>query len=493
MTFNSLEFIIFFPIVALIFFGVSPRFRWLWLLMASYLFYASAKPVFVLFLFTCTLINYLAGLLISQAQTSKAKGLFLFLGIGGSLSLLIFAKYLTFFSDALTNLCPDFLHQWNLPGLNLLVPLGISFFTLQALSYVIDVYQGKRAPEYNFGIFALYVSFFPLILSGPIERSTRLLPQFRQPVSFDFNRVASGLRLMLWGFFQKVVIADRLAVVVNQVYGNPTDYQGISLIIATIFFTFQVYCDFSGYSDIAIGAARVMGYEVMHNFRQPYFSRSIPEFWHRWHISLSTWFRDYLYIPLGGNRKGRWTLYRNIMIVFIISGFWHGANWTFILWGTLHGFYMLASLTWKRIRHNYKYLLSSVGNGSIAQFVNISLTFLLVSFAWIFFRAQTLADALYIVTHLHVDLWYFLANILELGRGRELIGGNLGLNHFEFILSACLICLLGTVHFLQRRFSLDAFICRQPICIRWPIYYCLIFGTLLLSKPGTQEFIYIKF
>jgi len=493
MPFNSLEYLIFFPIVAFVFFSFSPRYRWLGLLIGSYIFYASAKPAYVLLLFACTLINYLAGILISQAGTAKAKGFFLFIGIGGSLSLLILSKYLTFFTDSLKSICPYYLPACNLPDMSLLVPLGISFYTLQALSYSIDVYQGKREPEYNLGIFALYVSFFPLILSGPIERSTRLLPQFRKPISFDYNRVASGLRLMMWGFFQKVVIADRLAIVVNQVYGNPTEYKGISLIIATFFFTFQIYCDFSGYSDIAIGTARVMGYEVMNNFQRPYFSKSIPEFWRRWHISLSTWFRDYLYIPLGGNRKGSLKLYRNIMIVFILSGFWHGANWTFMFWGVLHGFYMLVSLWWSKIRLNCKTSLSNEGNSLVIKLVRVSMTFLLISFAWIFFRAQTLSDALYIATHLHVDIWYFLMNIGELGGGREVIGGNLGLNHFEFILSILLICFLCSVHMLQRKISLDAFISRQPTCIRWPLYYCLIFGVLLLQKPGTQEFIYIKF
>lgn len=232
----------------------------------------------------------------------------------------------------------------------MLLPVGISFYTFQSLSYSIDVYRGEKEPERNFGKFALYVAFFPQLVAGPIERSTNLLPQFDRRISFDYDRFVSGLRLMLWGFFKKIVIADRLAIYVNEVYNSPAEFQGLTLILATYFFAFQIYCDFSGYSDIAIGAARIMGYDLMINFRQPYFSQSIAEFWKRWHISLSTWFKDYLYIPLGGNRvaKNRW--YFNLMAVFLISGLWHGANWTFVLWGFLHGFYLVFSIWTQNIR-----------------------------------------------------------------------------------------------------------------------------------------------
>jgi alginate O-acetyltransferase complex protein AlgI len=493
MSFNSLEFLIFFTIVVFVYFSISDRYRWIWLLVASYYFYMCFKPVYGLLLIVCTLINYVAGILIAKAANVKIRKIYLSLGIAGSLILLISAKYLNFLNDSLEivlghyNLFPD------MPDIPFLLPLGISFYTLQSLSYTIDIYRKDRPAERHFGIFALYVSFFPLLLSGPIERSTRLLPQFYRVIPFDYERITSGLRLMLWGFFQKVVIADRLAVVVNQVYSNPSDYQGIPLLIATIFFTFQIYCDFAGYSDIAIGAARVMGYEVMNNFTRPYFSKSIPEFWRRWHIALSSWFRDYVYITLGGNRRGKTRQCFNLLTVFIISGLWHGANWTYIVWGTLHGFYMLWSLCLAKFRHAAIDVLGLTRYPNVLNVVRVFFTFSLVTFAWIFFRANTVADAFYIATHLHTNLLDFFTHLPELGQGEGLIGGDLGLSKVEFILAAGLLCLLGLVHWIQRAYSLETLILRQPVWIRWPVYYSLIFFTLLLGKPGTQEFIYLKF
>jgi alginate O-acetyltransferase complex protein AlgI len=493
MSFNSIEFLVYFTIVVVIHFSLPTRYRWIWLLIASYYFYACVKPVYGLLLITCTLINYVAGILIARSEQRMARKVYLVFGITGSLVLLIFAKYFNFLNDALRTTFNLGNVPYNMPDFPLLLPLGISFYTLQSLSYTIDVYRKDRPVERHFGIFALYVSFFPLLLSGPIERSTRLLPQFCKATVFDYDRITSGLRLMLWGFFQKVVIADRLAVVVNQVYNNPSDYQGIPLLIATVFFTFQVYCDFAGYSHIAIGAARVMGYEVMSNFAGPYFSKSMPEFWRRWHIALSSWFRDYVYIPLGGNRRGKAKQYLNLFTVFIVSGLWHGANWTYILWGVLHGFYMLCSLWLAKFRLVASDRLRLTRYPVAMKFTSVIFTFTLVSFAWIFFRANTLADAFYIATHLHINVLDFVIRIPELGQGKGLIGGDLGLSKLEFILAAGLLCMLGLVHWMQRRYSLEILILKQPVWIRWPVYYCFIFITLLLAKPGTQEFIYMKF
>ncbi|MCE7945771.1 MAG: MBOAT family protein, partial [Chlorobi bacterium CHB1] len=312
MLFHSLEFIIFFPVVVAIYFLAPLRFRQFFLLLASYYFYMCWKAEYAVLILLSTGIDYVAAL--HMHKTSGRGNIF-----------------------------------YEFPLFDILLPVGISFYTFQTLSYTIDVYRSEKTPERNFIKFALYVTFFPQLVAGPIERSTRLLPQFDHEHKFDANRVVSGLRLMLWGFFKKLVIADRLALYVNEVYNNPADYTGLPVIIATYFFAFQIYCDFSAYSDIAIGAARVLGFDLMKNFRQPYLAQSIGEFWKRWHISLSTWFRDYLYIPLGGNRVSRLRWYVNLMAVFLISGLWHGANWTFVVWGALHGSYFVLSLLTQKL------------------------------------------------------------------------------------------------------------------------------------------------
>ena len=302
------------------------------------------KPEYIFLILFSTIVDYYCGLKMEGAQNRTYKKLFLTLSLFTNLSVLFAFKYLNFFSDSIRYILNEFNIFYNIPYFNVLLPVGISFYTFQTLSYTIDVYRGQKKAEKHLGVFALYVSFFPQLVAGPIERSTRLLPQLKKENSFDYLRFKNGLLLMLWGFFKKIVIADRLAVLVNTVYNNPIDYQGITLIIATIFFAFQIYCDFSAYSDIAIGASKIMGYDLMKNFNRPYFSKSIAEFWRRWHISLGSWFRDYLYFFLGGNKKGQLIWYKNLMLVFLISGLWHGANWTFVIWGFLHGFYMIFSI-----------------------------------------------------------------------------------------------------------------------------------------------------
>jgi D-alanyl-lipoteichoic acid acyltransferase DltB (MBOAT superfamily) len=305
--------------------------------------------------------------------------------------------------------------------------------------------------------------------------------------------MTKGLQLMLWGMFKKVAIADRLAVVVNQVYNNPTDYTGITLIIATYFFAFQIYCDFSGYSDIAIGAAQVMGYDLMRNFNRPYFAKSIIEFWRRWHISLSTWFRDYFYIPLGGNRVPKIRWYFNLITVFVICGLWHGANWTFLLWGALHAFYYLCSVWFQNIREKIWSFFHLHKGSPLKKICQSLFTFQIVAFAWIFFRANSISEAFYVVTHLFTDVGYFLLHITELGTGRELIGGDLGLSKLELLLALFLIIFMAVVELSQRKRSIRELISGTPVWVRWPVYYSMIFGTLLLGKYGIQEFIYFQF
>ena len=299
-----------------------------------------------------------------------------------------------------------------MPFFNVLLPVGISFYTFQTLSYTIDVYNGKTAAQKHLGVFAVYVSFFPQLVAGPIERSNHLLPQFFRKHDFSYNRVKSGLQKMLWGFFKKIVIADNLAILVDGVYNNVGNYSGLALIVATIFFTFQIYCDFSGYSDIAIGTAKVMGFELRENFKRPYFSKSIREFWQRWHITLSTWFRDYVYIPLGGNRTIKWRWYYNIFITFLVSGLWHGANWTFVIWGALHGSYLIAALILSSPKKKISLFIQSQ-NKSLDKLMDVVITFVLVAFAWIFFRANNIEDAIYIINNLFLSSTEIL-NLSEL-------------------------------------------------------------------------------
>lgn len=393
MLFNSLAYLVFFPTVVSLFFLLPHRFRWALLLAASYYFYLSWKAEYLILIIFSTLVAYFAARQMEKEITPVQKKLYLVLSVGTNLGVLFFFKYFNFVSQSVQNLLDQFSLEIAAPYLDFLLPVGISFYTFQTLSYTIDVYWGKQPAESHLGIFALYVSFFPQLVAGPIERPGNLIPQFKQQQHLDYKRISSGIKLMLWGFFKKLVVADRLALYVNEIYGQPEQFSGLSLLLATILFSFQIYCDFSAYSDIAIGTARCMGYDLMENFRRPYFATSVSDFWRRWHISLSTWFRDYLYIPLGGNRVSvpRW--YLNLMIVFIVSGLWHGANWTFVLWGALHGFYLVASLLLGPFRER---LAKALPNG-LYQGMSILLTYVLVLLAWVFFRAESIEDAFYAV------------------------------------------------------------------------------------------------
>ena len=397
MLFNSLEFLVFFPVVTVLFFLLPHRYRWLHLLVASCVFYMAFIPAYILILLLTIVIDYYAGILIEHATGSQRR-FYLAMSLVANIGVLAVFKYYNFFIDNINTL----LHLSNptasLPLLNIILPIGLSLHTFQAMSYTIEVYRGNQPAERHFGIYALYVMFYPQLVAGPIERPQNVLPQFHEEKRFSYEKAASGLRLMAWGLFKEVVIADRLAAMVNEVYNRPHDFHGLPLLVATIFFAIQIYCDFSGYSDMALGAARVMGFELMKNFDRPYFSKSIAEFWRRWHISLSTWFRDYLYFSLGGNRVALPRACFNLFFVFLVSGLWHGANWTFIVWGALHGLYLVVGMLTKpgRVRFIERTGLTFLNN----PLLNIGLTGALVAFAWIFFRANTLHDALYVITHL---------------------------------------------------------------------------------------------
>ena len=400
MIFNSLEFILFFIIVTTSYFLSPHRYRWLLLLMASCYFYMAFVPIYILILGGTILVDYFAGIYIENSAGKRRRQL-LILSIVTNVGVLVVFKYYNFFIENI-NLASG--SEWLL-HLKILLPIGLSFHTFQAMSYTIEVYRGNQKAERHFGIYSLYVMFYPQLVAGPIERPQNLLHQFHNKHDFDADEFYIGFKMMLWGLFKKVVIADRLAIIVNEVFQDPRAHNSTMLFIASVFFAIQIYCDFSGYSSIAIGAARVMGFKLMTNFNNPYASKTISEFWKRWHISLSTWFKDYLYISLGGNRVSipRW--YLNLFLVFLVSGFWHGANWTFIIWGALHGFYLVFALmlnSTKFIRGINSYFSK---RSRYRDFFQIPLTFLLVTFAWIFFRSNNLSDAFYIIKKIFSNNW----------------------------------------------------------------------------------------
>lgn len=386
MLFNSLAFAVFFPLVTVLYFALPHRWRTAMLLIASCWFYMALIPKYVVILFFLILVDYFAGIWIAEAKGRRRKQ-FLILSLGVNVGILALFKYNGFFVENINVLLgSQRFNPWSMA-----LPIGLSFHTFQSMSYTIEVYRGTVKPERNLWTYALYVMFYPQLVAGPIERPQNLLPQLHERHRFDRDRFWLGLRMMAFGLYKKIFIADVLAIFVDQVYNDPTRYSGWPLICATYAFSIQIFCDFSGYTDIARGAAKVMGFDLMVNFNMPYLSRSISEFWSRWHISLSTWFRDYLYIPLGGNRvsKPRW--YMNLMVVFLVSGFWHGAKWTFVAWGLIHGIYLVTALLTESFRAKLP---------RPPALLSIFITFNLVSFAWIFFRANSMADSLYIVTHL---------------------------------------------------------------------------------------------
>ena len=479
MLFNSLEFIIFFPIVVALYFILPAKFRWIVLLVASYYFYMCWNYKYVVLIFLTTSVNYLCGIGIGRSKQKGAKVFYLTAGLVVSFGVLLFYKYFNFFGSSVNALFEQFNMLHRVPYYDVLLPVGISFFTFQTLSYTIDVYNGRQPVEYHFGIFALYVSFFPQLVAGPIERSTNLLPQFYEKHDLKYTDVRDGISQMLWGFFKKVVIADRLSEYVNTVYNNTGDFQGPHFLLATFFFSVQIYCDFSGYSDIAIGTARVMGYRLMVNFRRPYFAGSIREFWQRWHISLSTWFRDYLYIPLGGNRVSKARYYFNLFFTFLVSGLWHGANWTFVIWGALHGFYQVFATVTKKARENINSVLLLDKAPSMLKFLNIMVTFILVYISWIFFRANSIGDAFYI-----------LKSIPNFGIEQPL---NIFTFGIDMYISLVLIGILLTVELLEEHLEFYARIRTVAVPVKWALLITMILVLFVLGVWEDTDFLYFQF
>ena len=477
MLFNSLEFIIYFPIVVALYFAIAPKYRWILLLIASYYFYMCWNYKYIILIITSTIIDYIAGIHIAREKIIWKRKMYLLLSLLTNLGLLFSFKYFNFFGDTMNFVMDKINIMQHLPELNVLLPVGISFYTFQTLSYTIDVYKGIKEPERHFGKFALYVAFFPQLVAGPIERSTRLMPQMHMHFKFDYERVKNGILQMCWGFFKKVVIADRLAEYVNLVYNNAGDYGGTHYIIATVFFAFQIYCDFSGYSDIAIGSASVMGYDLMRNFKRPYLAQNISEFWHRWHISLSTWFRDYLYIPLGGNRVVKWRWYYNLFMTFLISGLWHGANWTFVVWGALHGFYLVFAIWTVKIRGRVNKFIYGE-KIAVQSIVQVIITLFLAWFAWIFFRANNIGDAFMIIKNIFtsspgpINLFAFKA---------------------DFYIAVILIVILFVIEILEEKIKLYNKIQRFAKPVKWLLLILILLGIVVLGKWESVDFLYFQF
>ena len=488
MLFNSVEFAIFFPVVTLLFFFLPHRFRWILLLLASCFFYMFFRPVYIFILFFTIIIDYFAGIWIAGAKNKKKRKAFLTLSILANVGVLVAFKYYNFLAENINILFQAVHVNKNIPFLNILLPIGLSFHTFQAMSYTIEVYRGVQQPEKHFGIYALYVMFYPQLVAGPIERPQNMIHQFHEVKKFDYENMRHGLLLIAWGLFKKVVIADRLALFVNHVYGNPFDYKGLPLITGTIFFSFQIFCDFSGYSDIAIGSARCMGFKLMTNFNRPYMATSIGEFWQRWHISLSSWFRDYVYIPLGGNRVSKVKWYRNILIVFILSGIWHGANWTFVIWGLLHGAYLVVE---NKFYGFFKQL--KIASGWIAIVIKRLGVFILVTIAWVFFRAQNISQAFYILKNFFRDIPGQIKLVMtnEHFSRLQLLYMNQPGN--EFIIAVLFLVIMMSIHFLQKASSFDEWLTRKSGYARWSFYYALVLVFVCFGIFNRSAFIYFQF
>jgi D-alanyl-lipoteichoic acid acyltransferase DltB (MBOAT superfamily) len=479
MLFNSIQFLIFFIIITAVYFLIHHKYKWALLLAASIFFYMAMFPIYILIPASLILLTFFSAKLIETSSGKKKRNYFILCLIFTCAALFVF-KYFNFFNANISELA-KFLH-WNysMKTLSLILPIGLSFYTFQSLSYIIEVYRGRQKAEKHLGIYSLYILFYPQLVAGPIERPYNLIHQFYEEHKFEVQRVVKGLQLMLWGFFLKVVIADRAAMIVNPIYDNIRAYSGVSLIIATYLFAFQIFCDFAGYSIIAIGCAKIMGFELMTNFKRPYFSKSIAEFWRRWHISLSTWFKDYVYFPLGGSRVRKRRIIFNWLVVFLISGLWHGAAWTFLIWGGLHGMYMVISLLTRHYREKINKNINIKINPKISTAIQVFITFNLVCLGWIFFRANSVSDAWYIITHLfsNSSLSFLTFNVAGMG---------------NLIITVFFIFVLETVHYIQEKRGISNTFSKMPGYIRRLCYVILLLIILLFGVFNKTPFIYFQF
>ena len=498
MLFNSIDFLIFLPIVLVIYYIIPMKYKHIWLLISSYYFYMCWNAKYVLLIFVSTVITYLSGILIDKVEKTwsdvndigKYKKLILALSFVSNLGILFYFKYINFTLDIVTRVLSKMNISMNVPVFDVILPVGISFYTFQALSYSVDVYRGEVAPEHDFFRYALFVSFFPQLVAGPIERSKNLLTQLREPRKFDFGYAFDGILLMLWGFFLKIVLADRIAIFVDTVYGDCEHYQGIYLIVATVLFAVQIYCDFSGYSSIAMGTAKLLGIELMDNFNAPYLSTSVADFWRRWHISLTSWFKDYLYIPLGGSKKGILRKYLNKMIVFMLSGLWHGAQLTFVVWGAINGLYQVIGEILMPIREKVSDALGVNRDSEGFCVLRAIVTFTMIDFTWIFFRADSLGRAIYIIKSI-----LNTENIWSLFDG-SLYNCGLDEKNFRFMLIAVIVLLVAD--FLKRKgIMVREIILRQDGYIKCLVVSFSILLIMVFGKYGPAydavNFIYFQF
>lgn len=478
MLFNSINFAIFLPIVFLLYWFVANKtlkLQNLLLLVSSYFFYACWDWRFLFLLIFSTLLDYFGGIKMFESANQNIKRFWFWLCVSINLGFLGVFKYYNFFAQSFATAIEHVGLHVNPWSIKVILPVGISFYTFHGLSYVIDIYKGKIKPERNFIDYSVFVSFFPLLVAGPIERATHLLPQIQKARKFDYSKAVDGLRQILWGLFKKVVIADFCAGYVNTIFDTSNTFGGSTHMVGAVFFAFQIYCDFSGYSDIALGTARLFGIELLQNFAFPYFSRDIAEFWRRWHISLSTWFRDYLYIPLGGSKGGTWLKVRNTFVIFLVSGFWHGANWTFIIWGLLNALYIMPSILFNTNRNHLDTVAKNKLFPSAKELVAISITFSLTVFAWIFFRADSLEHAIDILSKIFSSSLFTMPSI------------------HPGLLSLLLVTLIAIEwQGREQHYAIAKLGLTLPKPIRWSMYY-LIAISVLYFAGSERQFIYFQF
>ncbi|MBD5132157.1 MAG: MBOAT family protein [Clostridiales bacterium] len=490
MSFNSVSFLIFLPVVVILYWVLPHRFRWIMLLVASYLFYMSWNPWLIFLIVFTTAVSYVAGLLIEKYDNKKAKKACLVITLICCLGTLFFFKYFTFATNLFISVVNVFGGNWAEFTFSLILPVGISFYTFQTLSYVIDVYRGRIKAERHLGYYALFVTYFPQLVAGPIERPENLIPQLKAKNKFKSEDLADGFRIAIVGFFKKVVIADGVAIFVNAVYNNPAQSNGLTVIIATVLFAIQIYCDFSGYTEIAIGVARMMGVRLSDNFNQPYLATSIKDFWRRWHISLTTWFTDYVYIPLGGNRckPYRWAI--NVMIVFLLSGLWHGAALTFIVWGGIHGVYQIvgkaknAGLKKLEQKHGFK-----IADNAATVFLRRTITFALVCFAWIFFRGNSLSDCGILISKIFTDWSGSMSALSSIGFTAS--------TAIEIMLMCAILALSQRITKFETKQYINSN-GTNAVFARSILYVCMIIAIALawialVSGGGESAFIYFQF
>ena len=489
MSFVSSSFFLFFPTVTILYFLLPHRFRWFFLLLASCVFYMAFIPAYILVLFALIAVDYTIARFIEKSE-GHARHLLLVLSIAATAGALFIFKYFNFFNANIALLAHAFHLSYPAAVLSLAVPLGLSFHTFQSLSYVIEVYRRKWPAERHFGIYALYVMFYPQLVAGPIERPQHLLPQLHAEHTFDYERVKFGLMRMVWGFFKKMVVAQHLALVVDRAFASPESFDGSWLLIASLFFTLQLYFDFSAYCDIAIGAAQVMGFTLMENFNRPFAAKSMTEFWHRWHISLSSWFRDYFYYPILLTQKTMTPprIYATVLLTFLVTGFWHGANWTFGIFGLLHGLYIVIGSMTQRARSRFYTLLGLLQFPRFYRALQVSTIFILMSFTCIFFRAPRITIAWYIIAHLFDGT----AHLLDPEYLTHLIArSGLSLQAFGFIILSS--AFVFVVEYWGREEGIFVRLSRQSIVIRWASYWGITAALVLLSEAANSAFIYFQF